>query len=68
MTLELYYAKRHLTPYREIVVPGNVSSKIHKILIIVFLSSAPFKANTEKGDRILGRYQNNNRNITPERL
>lgn len=56
------------SPYREIVVPGNISSKIHKISIIVFLSSAPFKANTEKGDRILGRYQNNNRNLTPERL
>lgn len=56
------------SPYREIVVPGNISSKIHKILIIVFLSSAPFKANTEKGDRILGRYQNSNRNLTPERL
>lgn len=56
------------SPYREIVVPGNISSKIHKILIIVFLSSAPFKANTEKGDRILGRYRNNNTNLTPERL
>lgn len=60
--------QKDTSPYREIVVPGNISSKIHKILIIVFLSSAPFKANTEKGDRILDRYQNNKRNLTPERL